>query len=203
MKLEETNILIFGIGWEKGRIFSPREHFGNDAPVELEIGCGKGKFLVSRAQESPERNFIGFDRVGKWMKVGDWRGSRRMLTNILFIKTDALEFLKVLEPSSADVIHMYFPDPWPKRRHRPRRLFTAAFLEILHGKLKPGGLIELATDDEDYFSQMKKSIAESALMWASRRETVNERISHAHLRTNYEAKFAAAGKKLHYLELKK
>lgn len=203
MKLEETKILLFGTAWAKERIFSPAEYFGNDAPVELEIGCGKGKFLVGRAQESPDRNFIGVDRVGKWMKVGDWRGSRRLLSNILFVKSEAGEFLKQLEPASVEIIHMYFPDPWPKRRHRVRRLFTAAFLAVLHSKLKPGGLIELATDDEDYFSQMRRSIDEAPLVWALRRETVNERISHAHLKTNYETKFAAAGKNLHYLELKK
>lgn len=203
MKLEETNILLFNTGWPKDKPFVPAEFFGNAAPLELEIGCGKGKFLVARAEESADRNFIGLDRVGKWMKIGDRRGGKRQLSNILFIKSDALEFLKVLEPACAEIIHMYFPDPWPKRRHRARRLFTASFLVTLYSKLKPGGLIELATDDEDYFGQMKRSVDEAPLSWAARRETINERISHPHLKTNYEAKFAAAGRRLHYMELKK
>lgn len=203
MKLEETKILLFGTGWPKGQIYSPANTFGNTASVELEIGCGKGKFLVMRAQESPDRNFIGVDRVGKWMKIGDWRGTKRQLSNIVFIKAEALSFLDVLEPACVEIIHMYFPDPWPKRRHRPRRLFSADFLILLYSKLKPGGLIELATDDEDYFLQMKKSIEQAPLVWASRRETLNERICQSHLKTNYESKFAAAGRKLHYLELRK
>ena len=203
MKLEETNILLFGKDWPKEQIYSPANYFGNAAPVELEIGCGKGKFLVERAQESPERNFIGIDRVGKWMKTGDRRGSNRQLSNITFIKAEALEFLKILEPECVEAIHMYFPDPWPKRRHRRRRLFTADFLGLLYSKLKSGGLIELATDDTDYFSQMKQSVEQAPIVWASRRETLNERICHGHLKTNYESKFAAVGRNLYYLELKK
>jgi tRNA (guanine-N7-)-methyltransferase len=203
MKLEETKIILFGSGWPKDRVFIPSEFFGNQAPLEFEIGCGKGKFLVSRAEESQDRNFVGLDRVGKWMKVGDKRGTQRQLSNLVFIKAEAGEFLKILEPACADVIHMYFPDPWPKRRHRSRRLFTAAFLTLLHSKLKPGGLIELATDDADYFLQMKQSIEEAPLAWEAKRETINERIAYSHLKTNYELKFEAVGRPLHYFELRK
>lgn len=203
MKLEETKILLFGQDWEKEKPFSPSAYFENDAPIELEIGCGKGKFLVARAQESADRNFIGLDRVGKWMKIGDSRGAKRQLSNVLFIKAEAQEFLKILEPACAEIIHMYFPDPWPKRRHRQRRLFTADFLVLLNSKLKPGGLLELATDHEDYWMQIIQSVEKAPLVWASRRETLNDRICQPHLKTNYEAKFAAAGKKLYYLELKK
>lgn len=202
MKLTETKILQIPAA-EKDRIFSPEEFFGNDFPVELEIGCGKGKFLVGRAQESPDRNFIGIDRVGKWMKIGDARGAKRNLKNLLFIKADAPEFLKALKPKSVETIHMYFPDPWPKRRHRARRLFTADFLKVLHSKLKPGGLLELATDFQDYYEQMQKSVKAAEISWASQRETVSERIHSPHLKTNYELKFEAAGKKLYYMELKK
>lgn len=202
MKLTETNILQLKAG-EKEKVFSPEELFGNDFPLELEIGCGKGKFLVGRAQESPDRNFIGVDRVGKWMKIGDTRGSKRNLKNLLFVKADAPEFLKTVKPQSVEVIHMYFPDPWPKRRHRGRRLFTADFVKVLYGKLKSGGLLELATDFQDYYEQMQKSVKTADLPWKTQRETVGERIHSPHLKTNYELKFEAAGKNLYYMELRK
>lgn len=203
MKLENTNILIFKTQWPEKKIFSPEEFLKRKAPLEFEIGSGKGKFLVSRAEESPEINFIGIDRAGKWMKIGDRRGAYRKLEHIAFIKTEALEFMELLEPLCVDVFHMYFPDPWPKRRHRGRRLFTTEFVKILYSKLKPSGLIELATDDADYYEQMKKSVDQAEIPWEDRKETVNQRIRHPHLKTNYEMKFEAAGRNLYYMELKK
>ncbi len=203
MKLENTGILIFKTQWPEKKTFSPEEFFKRKAPLEFEIGSGKGKFLVSRAEESPEMNFIGIDRAGKWMKIGDRRGSKKQLENLLFIKTEALEFFEVLEPLCVDMFHMYFPDPWPKRRHHPRRLFTAPFVKLLYSKLKPGGIIEIATDDADYYQQMKKSVDQAEIPWEDRKEAVNQRIRHLHLKTNYEMKFEAEGRNLYYMELTK
>lgn len=203
MKIEETKILVFKDQWPEKKIFSPRDFFKREAPAELEIGCGKGKFLVERAQESPERDFIGIDRAGKWMKTGDRKGAKRNLENVVFIKTEALAFLELLEPGCVEIIHMYFPDPWPKRRHRGRRLFTADYLKILNSKLKPSGLVEIATDDADYYAQIKKSVDQAGLAWENRQETVNDRICCPHLKTNYEMKFEAQGRPLYYMELKK
>ncbi len=73
MKLEDTNILLFKSDWPEKKIFSPEEYFKRKAPLEFEIGCGKGKFLVARAVESPEINFIGIDYAGKWMKTYERR----------------------------------------------------------------------------------------------------------------------------------
>ena len=89
MKLEETNILMFGIDMPKEEVFSPSRFFENNHPVEFEIGCGKGKFLVERASESPETNFIGVDRVGKWMKIGDKRGGKKNLAGADHRRTGA------------------------------------------------------------------------------------------------------------------
>lgn len=203
MKLEDTNILVFKTQWPEKKIFSPSEFLKRSAPLEFEIGCGKGKFLVARAEESPEINFIGIDRAGKWMKIGDRRGSFRKLEHLAFIKTEALEFFELLEPLCVDVFHMYFPDPWPKRRHRNRRLFNADFLKMIYTKLKPSGFIEIATDDADYFGEMKKSVDRAGIPWEDHKETVNQRIRHPHLKTNYELKFEAAGRNLYYMELKK
>ena len=180
------------------------EFFGNSHPVELEIGCGKGKFLVARSIENPGTNFLGIDRVSKFMNIGKTRAHKRALPNIRFLRAEARAFLaEAIAPESVSIFHIYFPDPWPKRRHQVRRVFTSELLRLLHSRLVPGGLVEIATDDKDYFAAMKKTIAATAELWENTRETVNERILDGMNKTNYELKWAAEGRSLYYAELKK
>ncbi len=181
-----------------------RECFGNTHPVEFEIGCGKGKFLVRRAIENPGTNFFGIDRVSKFMKLGKTRAEKRELPNIRFVRAEAKAFLtEAVAPESVSIFHIYFSDPWPKRRHQTRRVFTGEFLRLLHVRLVPGGLVEIATDDKDYFDAMKKTIAATSELWENVRETVNERILDSMNKTSYEIKWAAEGRQLYYAELKK
>jgi tRNA (guanine-N7-)-methyltransferase len=181
-----------------------REFFGNENPVEVEIGCGKGSFLVARAEENPGINFIGIDRIAKYMKRRKMRAEREEVKNIRFIQAESRKFLEeALGPLSVSVFHMYFPDPWPKRRHRARRTFSEDFLKLIHSRLLPGGLFEIATDDLDYFTDMKKGIAVTRELWDNVRETVNERILGGTMKTNYEVKWAAEGRTLYYAELAK
>lgn len=181
-----------------------REFFGNAHPVELEIGCGKGKFLVARSIENPNTNFLGIDRVSKFMNIGKTRAQKRTLPNIRFLRAEARAFLtEAIAAESVSIFHVYFPDPWPKRRHRVRRVFTPEFLTLLHGRLVPGGLVEVATDDQDYFDAMKKTVAVTGALWENVRESVNERILGGMNKTNYELKWAAEGRSLYYMELKK
>lgn len=183
-------------------IFS--EFFGSDQPVEFEIGCGKGKFLVARAIANPGINFLGIDRVSKFMNIGKTRAQKRVLPNIRFLRAEAKAFLTgAVAPLSVSIFHLYFPDPWPKRRHQPRRVFTAELLRLLHARLAPGGLVEIATDDKEYFDAMKKTIAATAELWENVREAVNERILDPLNKTSYEIKWAAQGRSLYYTELKK
>ena len=180
------------------------ELFGNSNPVEFEIGCGKGKFLLARALENPGINFFGIDRIMKWMKRRKIQSEKRSVSNIQFMKAEARAFLKEAIPAeSLSVVHIYFPDPWFKRRHHGRRVVSAELLRILHSRLVPGGLIEIATDDQDYFVAMKKSIAETAELWDNVRETLNERILDGMNKTNYELKWESQGKMLFYAELRK
>ena len=183
-------------------IFS--EFFGNSHPVEMEIGCGKGKFLVARAIENPGTNFLGIDRVSKFMNIGKTRAQKRALPNIRFVRAEARAFLTgAIAAVSVSLFHIYFPDPWPKRRHQVRRVFTPELLALLHARLVPEGLVEIATDDKDYFTAMKKTIAATAELWENVREAVNERILDGMNKTNYELKWAAEGRPLYYMELKK
>jgi tRNA (guanine-N7-)-methyltransferase len=189
---------------EKFAPLSFSELFGNTHPVEMEIGCGKGKFLVARAIEHPGTNFFGIDRVSKFMNIGKTRAQKRTLPNIRFLRAEARAFLtEAIALGSVSIFHVYFPDPWPKRRHRVRRVFTPEFLTLLHGRLVPGGLVEVATDDKDYFDAMKKTVAVTGVLWDNVRESVNERILGGMNRTNYELKWAAAGRSLYYMELRK
>ena len=183
-------------------IFS--ELFGNTNHVEMEIGCGKGKFLVARSIANPGTNFFGIDRVSKFMNIGKTRAHKRALPNIRFLRAEARAFLTdAVAPESVSIFHFYFSDPWPKRRHQGRRVFTEEFLRLLHARLVAGGLLEIATDDADYFASMKKIIAATAELWENVRETVNERILDGMNKTNYELKWAAEGRPLFYAELKK
>ncbi len=179
------------------------ELFGNERPVEVEIGCGKGKFLLARSAENPEINFLGIDYAGKWMKIGEERGRKRRIPNLRFLKGEARQILTRFLPGSVEAFHIYFPDPWPKKRHHKRRLLGPAFLRRLDELLKPGGLIEIATDNEAYYAEIKKAVPESEVRWQNVRESVNERLAFGAVPTSYEAKYAAEKRPLYYLELKK
>jgi len=175
-----------------------------ERPLEVEIGCGKGKFLLARAAEAPHIFIIGVDYSWKWMKVGVERAGKRALGNVAFYRGEALEFLrKFVPPERVSVFHIYFPDPWPKRRHRKRRLVKGPFLALLYERLVPGGLVELATDDFDYSIQMKAAAIESGVPWSDQRDSTNQRLFPGGVETSYEAKYAAQGKKIYYLELRR
>ncbi len=178
------------------------EIFGNDGPVEVEIGCGKGKFLLARAQENPELNFLGLDYAGKWMRIGQTRGEKRDLRNLKFMKGEAGFLLGRLRPESVAVFHIYFPDPWPKRRHQKRRLITAAFLERLCGLLRRDGLVEIATDSLDYYEAIRAAVGATRGLWAFVRESP-VRVAYETAKTSYEIKYETQKRPLYYLELKK
>ena len=177
--------------------------FGSDHPIEIEIGCGRGTFLAQAAEIFPDRNYIGIDRVMKWMRMGQKKRIHRSLSNLFYFKEEVRQFLTSIAPESIAVFHVYFPDPWPKRRHRKRRIVTADFLALLSTRLISDGLIELATDDQDYFAQMKFAAQCTKVFWRQVRESINQRIRYESIKTNYEKKFARLGRPLHYLELQK
>lgn len=124
-------------------------------PVEVELGSGDGSFLAQWARLNPQTNFLGIERLLGRLRKLDRKGLRAGLTNLRVMRVEAsylVEFL--LPPESATALHIYFPDPWPKRKHRKNRLINEAFTEIAARALKPGGTVHLRTDDLDYFQQM-------------------------------------------------
>lgn len=129
--------------------------FGRTAPVTLEIGFGNGESLATQARQSPERDFIGVEvhrpGVGHLLQLID----RLQLDNLRLFNADAAEILeKRIAPASLAAIQVFFPDPWPKKRHHKRRLIQPAFIALLASRLAPGGRLHLATDWIDYAEHM-------------------------------------------------
>jgi tRNA (guanine-N7-)-methyltransferase len=134
--------------------------FPKSQPLEVELGCGDGSFLVNRAGLHPERNFIGVERLlGRIRKV-DRKGRRTGLANLRGVRIESSYFLEyLLPPHSAAAMHVYFPDPWPKRKHHRHRLINARFPALAHAALESGGTVYLRTDDTPYFEQMLEVFA--------------------------------------------
>lgn len=134
--------------------------FGRSGPVHIEVGAGKGTFLLNQARALPDENFLGIEWTRKYYRYAVDRIGRWGLTNVRIIRTDAVGFIRACVPDgSVDSFHVYFPDPWPKKRHHKRRFISAGNLEHLIRSLKEGGQLRIATDHADYFEQMEWVVA--------------------------------------------
>jgi tRNA (guanine-N7-)-methyltransferase len=129
--------------------------FGNDHPVEVEVGTGRGLFLVNSGTNSPDVNFLGIEYDFKEGRRGARRLQKRELSNVRILGADARAVLRdYLPDQSARAVHVYFPDPWWKRRHKKRRIFDAPFVAEAARILSPGGMLHARTDVEEYFGVM-------------------------------------------------
>ncbi len=126
--------------------------FGNANPVEVEIGTGKAGFLLRRAQAHPRRNFLGVEWAHRYFRFAADRLRRWNITNVRMARVDADHFIRVLCPrESLSALHVYHPDPWPKKRHHKRRLFKKPFVDAAVACLVDGGHWAVQTDHADYF----------------------------------------------------
>ena len=124
------------------------------------MGSGDGSFLVALARRLPARNFLGVERLLGRLRKTDRKALRAGLRNVRLIRIEASYLVEyLLPPESVEVLHVYFPDPWPKRRHECRRLIDDRFARNAQRVLAPGGVIYLRTDDLDYFSQAQAVFA--------------------------------------------
>ena len=134
--------------------------FGRSAPLHIEIGAGKGTFLLSQAKAQPGDNFLGIEWARRYYRYAVDRIGRWGLTNVRIIRADAAAFLADSVPDDCvDCFHIYFPDPWPKKRHNKRRLICPANVEHLIRCLKSAGQLRIATDHADYFEQIRTVLA--------------------------------------------
>ncbi len=134
--------------------------FGRCGPVHIEIGTGRATFLLNQAKALPDENFLGIERANRYYRYAVDRIGRWELKNVRIIRTDAAAFIDDFVPdNSVNYFHIYFPDPWPKRKHHKRRFLSAANLQHLIRTLKTAGQIRIATDCADYFEEIKKLTA--------------------------------------------
>jgi tRNA (guanine-N7-)-methyltransferase len=170
--------------------------FGCQAPVELEIGCGKGRFLVRCAESLPGNHFIGVERANRFFRVALARAQRRRLLNLRLLRTDALFLARhVLPSASLTAIHVLFPDPWPKKRHHKRRLFQPEFLEAVERILLAGGQLNVATDHAEYFQWILDIVGASRHLRRGATFALDERLPRGEIgHTNYEVKYRQGGR---------
>jgi tRNA (guanine-N7-)-methyltransferase len=180
-----------------------RELFGNEHRIELDIGCGKGRVLLWSVQAYPDTNFIGVDRLLRRLRridrkiqrfgAGDPSHEQFGLHNVRLIRAEASYFVAYLVPkASVSAYHIYFPDPWPKRRHRQRRLMSGAFLRDLHRTLERGGEVNCATDHDEYFRWIQAEFGRSSGFMETNPHVLTEATQ-----TDFEREFLSAGKQIY------
>jgi tRNA (guanine-N7-)-methyltransferase len=161
--------------------------------MEVELGCGDSSFLVAWAGCHPERNFLGVERLMGRLRKLDRKGRRAGLSNLRGLRIEAgycLEYL--LPPASVSALHVYFPDPWPKRRHWPNRLINDRFPELAARTLLPGSIVYLRTDDSAYFQQMRDVFKASNLFHPAETPANLQSVL-----TDFERDFQAQGRTTH------
>jgi tRNA (guanine-N7-)-methyltransferase len=175
-----------------------RDLFGNDHDTILEIGSGKGRFLISTATEHPELNLIGIEKSLHYHRVIRERVVKRNLTNIRLINHDGYLVMKDMIPeASISEVHIYFPDPWPRKREQKRRIIRPEVLEQIERVLVPGGWAIYVTDHKEYFDAAAPVIE---ARFASERRIPGPGDPP---RTNYEAKYREQGRPIYEIRFRK
>jgi tRNA (guanine-N7-)-methyltransferase len=172
--------------------------FGNDRPVEIEVGFGKGLFLLTASEACPDVNFLGIEIVRKYQLFTATRMARRARRNVRLICGDARGLLAAAVPvASAQALHVYFPDPWWKQRHHKRRLFTPEFVTAVVRVLRPGGHLHFVSDVEDYFRMATALLAAQSLLRALPPPDARQPSHDLDYLTNFERKFRKEGRPIH------
>ena len=168
--------------------------FGNANPVEIEVGMGKGLFLLTSALARPDMNFFGIEIVRKYQLYATTRLAVRKLTNVKTVCADARwVFRQFVPPGSVAAVHVYFPDPWWKARHKKRRVFTPGFAVDAARVLRAGGRLLIATDVEEYFGAMTGIVRALPGFREVVAQTSTASIEEAEFQTNFERKARQKG----------
>jgi len=167
--------------------------FGNEQPVEIEVGCGKGLFLLTASLERPDVNFLGIEIERKYQLFTANRVAKRQLRQVRLVCTDArLFFRDYVAAGSVQAVHVYFPDPWWKTRHHKRRVFTEEFATACTRVLRPGGRLEVMSDVAEYFAVIAALLGRQTAL-----RPVPALASSATYRTNFERKYRQIGKPIY------
>ena len=164
---------------------------------EVEIGFGKGRYLLRRCQEDPDRRFLGLELAAEYWQMFVDRARRRRLANWTALRGDALALISAVLPHGfASAVHVYFPDPWPKSRHHKRRLFDPETVDLVLSLLQPGGRLLFATDFLEYGAVVQEILETYPGLRVARRDHPWDDGA----RTNYEAKYLVEGRPILRLE---
>ena len=171
--------------------------FGRTAPLQVDLGCGDGSFLAALAAQTPQKNFLGIERLVGRVRTAVRKAAR--LENVSVLQVESSYAIRYLLPArSVEAFHLLFPDPWPKRRHHRRRIVTPDFLSTVAEALTANGILRIATDQSDYFKQMRHVAGQSAKFAANRDDNDDDLPASA-----FEKRFKRAGAKVYRLELRK
>jgi len=176
----------------------PSMIFGRAAPLEVDLGCGDGSFLVALAEADPNRDYLGIERLRGRVRRTHGKIVRGRLPNarVFWIETSyAIQYM--LPPESVTVFHLMFPDPWPKRRHWPRRIINGDFLGSISRALVPSGLFRIVTDQIDYFLEVERLVNGCVELARTTDESTAPGVS------TFEKRFREQGLDIHSLTLRK
>lgn len=192
---------------------SPDEHFARGpfaleslfphaAPLEVEFGTGKGRFLIESGRRHSERHYVGLERSLAYYRIARDRIRRSGLENVLLLRCDAAEFVAQIPDESVEGFHAYFLDPWPKKRQKKRRLIQADFLSSVYRKTRAGGFLRIVTDHPDYAAAIAEAVSLAAGAGAAWRSAGWEE-GEIPPATHYELKYRVAGREFFRLHLRK
>ncbi len=182
-----------------GRI-DPRNWFENPSkPFEIEIGSGKGTFLVQESKKREESNYLGFEWASEFYRYAADRIRRNHIQNVKVVHGDATEFMKFwCEDNVADIIHLYFSDPWPKNRHHKRRVIQDSTLEMFHRILKKSAVVHVVTDHDDLWEWCEEHFNRNTSLFMRNEFNPAESAKSGELvGTNFERKYKREGRPFH------
>lgn len=179
----------------KGKWRELSDSTSQDTKLAVEIGMGKGQFIIGMAEAHPDTLFVGIEKFSSVLIRGLQKQEELLLPNLKLIRMDAEGIEEIFATGEVDIIYLNFSDPWPKDRHAKRRLTSPQFLERYKKILKPGGHIEFKTDNIDLFDYSEKSILGAGweIMEITRDLHNNKKMCAGNIMTEYEEKFSAAG----------
>lgn len=174
-----------------------KELFGNDNPIEIEIGTGKGNFIIGKATANPNINYIGIEKYDSPLVAAVKKLEESTLSNLKLVCYDALGIENIFD-KEIDKIYLNFSDPWPKKRHAKRRLSSPIFLTRYENLFKGNKVIEMKTDNDDLYEYSKESFVDFGYQIEE-----NDTNHFAEIRTEYEDKFISLGKNINYIRVVK
>jgi tRNA (guanine-N7-)-methyltransferase len=184
--------------------FSWAALFARAGPIEVEIGTGKAGFLLRRARARPERNFLGIEWANEYYRFAVDRMERWQIANVRLLRSDGSHFIRIVCPrESLTALHVYHPDPWPKRRHWKRRLFQPAFVHAAVQCLVHGEHWAVQTDHAEYFEIIRGLLLAHPELYETPFDDPEFGVEAARVATNFEIKYLKEGRKLHQLAVKR